>query len=195
LAKELLAEMSAISLPEYVFQRRCFVDLEEVWYSEVVRPQKMASFTKAEIESRVRGLIPDLVLWNAGRPLIVEIAVTHRVDAAKLARIEASNIPAIEIRLSREDAWLPRAELREKLKGDLTAKHWLFHPDQRNHEKNFSALLDDTAYFTEAGPLIHAKAVQCFTHVGPEPSGCATRRVCSSALPYRASRPATTLSK
>lgn len=49
------------------------------------------------LESRVAGLVPDVVLTVAGRPLLVEVAVTHPVDAAKADRLAAAGLSTVEV--------------------------------------------------------------------------------------------------
>jgi len=68
--------------------------------------------------------------------LIIEIAVTHKVARAKLREVRRRNLPAIEIRLDPSDSLLRRELLRNKLR-DASSKVWLFHPDQREAEREF----------------------------------------------------------
>jgi hypothetical protein len=71
------------------------------------------------------------------RDLILEIAVSHRVDRAKLRHIRRMNIPALELSLRAEDVLLSRAELLNRLIEDTSIKSWLFHPAQRSAEADW----------------------------------------------------------
>ena len=67
------------------------------------------------------------------------MAVTHEVTRAKLRKIRRRDLPAIEIRLDPSDSLLPRESLKEKLQRDLISKVWLFHPGQREAERQFAS--------------------------------------------------------
>jgi Competence protein CoiA-like family len=137
LAKELLAEMRSIVLPKYVFSRKQYVGIEEVSYEAEVRPEKLVSYDDTEVERSFADIIPDIVIKSGEHKLIVEVAVSHRVDEGKLARVATLGFPAVEIRLDRADACLSREELRQKLATDVSCKYWLFHPSQRRHEEKY----------------------------------------------------------
>ncbi len=143
LAKELIGEMRSISIPAYEFSRRESVGFHPVEYSKQLTREGEVSISKVQIEHRLSAIVPDLILWCGERSLIVEIAVTHRVDDLKRAEITATGLPAIEIRLTPADSLLSREELRAKLANDLSSKHWLFHPRQLEHEKKFRSLVED----------------------------------------------------
>lgn len=142
LAKEIFQQIREMELPAYEFSRSSYVNLERVRYSGVVREARRVAFNKVDTERPLSGLIPDIVIWNGKYPLIVEIAVTHRVDEEKRERIKALNTPAIEIRLSPADALLSREELLAKIESEPTCKHWLFHPHLAKHERKFQECLE-----------------------------------------------------
>lgn len=131
--------MSSILLPAYLFSRKKYVGMAEVAYAAQVRPEKLAIYDRTDVEPRLSGLVPDIVLRNGEHQLVVEVAVTHRVDDKKLSRVESLGLPAVEIRLNPADACLSREELRSKLGSDIGCKHWLFHPKQREHEEAYRA--------------------------------------------------------
>lgn len=143
LSKEIFGQLREMELPAYEFSRSSYVNLERVRYSGTVREARRVSFTRADIEIPLSGLIPDVVVWNGSHRLIVEIAVTHRVDQEKLDRIRTLGIPALEIRLCAADSLLTRAELMAKIESDRACKHWLFHPHLVRHERNFQERIEN----------------------------------------------------
>jgi hypothetical protein len=78
--------------------------------------------------------VPDLLLRSREEALILEIAVSHPVDRAKLRHIRRIDTPALELRLKAEHLLLSRAQLLERLVEDTSIKAWLFHPAQRSAE-------------------------------------------------------------
>lgn len=57
-------------------------------------------FDRAEIEVPFPGFKPDVVLYHADRPLLVEVLVTHATDDIKTERIRAAGLASLEIDLS-----------------------------------------------------------------------------------------------
>jgi hypothetical protein len=80
----------------------------------------------AALEQRLGDVVPDVIVTVRGRTLLVEIAVTHFCRPAKLARIRALGLPAIEIDLSAvaRDAG-PRAIAAAILRDG--PRRWLFN--------------------------------------------------------------------
>jgi hypothetical protein len=143
LAKELISGMDSMSIPAYEFLGREVVGSRTVEYCSLVTSEEKVAFSRVQVEHRLSGMVPDLLLWCGDRTLIVEIAVTHRVDEFKRAQIAEVGLPAIEIRLAPTDVVLSREELRAKLANDLASKQWLFHPKQLEHEEKFLSLVTD----------------------------------------------------
>lgn len=137
-AKEITSKLREIFLPEYRFSRS-----KKLKYGVVVTHERkitkpgIAKILSSAVEPPYGGFVPDVVLDCGKKSLIVEIAVTHKVDRLKLRRIRRANVPAIEICLESSDAFLSRAELTAKIAGDASLKRWLFHPGQRSAEGEF----------------------------------------------------------
>ena len=92
--------------------------------------------------------VPDVFLLRDGRKLLIEVAVTHFCDEAKIAEIRTKGIAAIEIDLSKvpRDAApdvVSKAVLRE------APRYWLFHPQ-----------IDDAVSKMQSTAKQQAKAVQ-----------------------------------
>lgn len=97
----------------------------------------LAQITKVSIEQSEGHFKPDVTLESNAKKLLVEIAVTHKVDRVKLRHIRKKNLPTIEIQLGLADAMLSRNELRDKLEKDIDSKRWLYHPEQKKEELIF----------------------------------------------------------
>lgn len=78
------------------------------------------------LEKHLGDFKPDLIVVRDGRSLLVEIYVTHKVDAEKRAKIEASGRMAIEIDLSKCRNDDPDF-LKDQILSDAP-REWLFHP-------------------------------------------------------------------
>lgn len=81
------------------------------------------------IEVQLGPIRPDLMAVPAGQPEIcVEIAVTHFVDSAKLARVRKTGVALVEIDLSshRRFTW---DSLREALLTGSAPREWRYHPE------------------------------------------------------------------
>lgn len=85
-------------------------------------------FGRVELESALGDIRPDLIGYCGERRLLIEIAVTHKVDAIKLAKIRALGLPAIEITLPQDGNPLDWSKLSDHILNSVSGKHWLYHP-------------------------------------------------------------------
>jgi hypothetical protein len=138
LAKELLSSVNSLALPSYTYRAKSKprfgvpVSIER----EILAASRVCIGSVA-VEQSVGPIVPDLLLRSDEGDLILEIAVSHRVDRAKLRHIRRMNIPALELSLRAEDVLLSRAELLKLLIEDTSIKSWLFHPAQRSAEADW----------------------------------------------------------
>jgi len=138
LAKELICNLPSIRLPQYKFQKEKRLKSGlPIKHEAIVVQGGEALISGAKVEQPAGRVIPDITLESNSKILFVEIAVTHKVDRAKLRHIRKSGIPTIEIHLNLEDATLSREKLSLKLQNDLNSKRWLFHPRQRKAEQEY----------------------------------------------------------
>ena len=80
---------------------------------------------RVRLETRSEGFVPDVIAESRGTALIVEIKVTHGVDEAKLAKIRAGGVSALEIDLSRTPKQATLAELTPLIVDRNENKRWL----------------------------------------------------------------------
>lgn len=144
LAKELLAESQVFVVPSYQFvkERRTKTG-EIVRHEALVAKGGIVDIHNVRVEEAEGDFVPDIVIETGSKSLIVEVAVTHKVERAKLRRMRRRELPAVEIRLDPSDSLLSRESLKRKLQCDLTSKVWLFHPAQRAAERVFVSKFRD----------------------------------------------------
>ena len=80
---------------------------------------------RVTLESRTKGFVPDVIVESQGTQLLVEIKVSHGVDEAKLAKIRAGGVSALEIDLSRTPRVATLAELKPLVVNKNENKRWL----------------------------------------------------------------------
>ena len=119
LAKEILEAELNLSLPEWC--------VTNGFRKKILQPGVSYAFDGAALEQRVGEVVPDVIVKKAERELLVEIFVTHACDNAKVAKIRALELSAIEIDLSA----LPHDAGREIVREQVLAqapRRWLTNP-------------------------------------------------------------------
>ena len=96
------------------------------------------TLSQVRLEAPMNGLVPDVVCiaQSSRNPsenftLLIEVAVTHRVDAAKSALIAARNLACVEIDLTRLESRQRRItvdQLQSAVIDDVQGKRWIFNP-------------------------------------------------------------------
>lgn len=84
-AKDLIDKEKRITLPPVFLAGRQLYDQTEI------------TFDKVELEKRTGNIVPDIVGYINGRPLLIEIAVTHYIHRQKANKIKQLGLSAIEI--------------------------------------------------------------------------------------------------
>lgn len=82
-----------------------------------------------KVEKRLGKIIPDIVLYKNGTPLILEVAVTNKVNEEKKKKIKGLDISTIEIKLNK--SLLINAFDKDKLEQDIIfntkGKSWVYN--------------------------------------------------------------------
>ncbi|HQO10635.1 MAG TPA: competence protein CoiA family protein [Clostridiales bacterium] len=94
----------------------------------IVYEPKTLTCNKVYLEKRFDDIIPDVIVEINGKPLIIEIAVTHFIDSEKKNKIAKHQIAAIEIDLSRYDRQITFDELETILFVNIENKKWIYNP-------------------------------------------------------------------
>lgn len=136
--KQLLASMERLLIAE---QR-----VEVIWTPPagapqltdvVTMPHRLLLLTRVRLEQHLGDIVPDVLLdchdeeeMFGDTEVMVEIAVTHRVDAVKLAKIRSRGTPCLEIDATR--IAMANQLTSERLAGLLArpsdAVRWVYHP-------------------------------------------------------------------
>jgi hypothetical protein len=124
-AKEVLARRLELKLPPLA--------ISEGPGKWIGYPGGTYGFDAALLESRLGEIIPDVVVRKGERHLLVEFFVTHACDEAKIARIGAMDVAAIEIDLSGLPRDTSRPDLEEAILATASRK-WLHNPKLRAAE-------------------------------------------------------------
>ena len=138
LCKEIFTELKYINLPPYIYKKTYKLKSGSIIsHNEEVVKGGEAIITNVSLEQNLYGFTPDIILECGTKKLIVEIAVTHKVDRLKLRKIREADVPAIEIQLHLDDTFASKIELTSKLRDAINTKQWLYHPKQKVAERNY----------------------------------------------------------
>lgn len=128
MAKDILALRKEITLPALTTY------LEEdgdPYVHQVLMPVQTVPLDSVVLEKICGVIIPDVVATSKGRRLIIEIAVTHFCDEAKIASIEKLGMSAIEIDLSElHRTGFTRDTVERAIVHGVTKKRWLYHANE-----------------------------------------------------------------
>lgn len=122
LAKQIIEDNKRIVIPKLTYNNEILVKEENIDFEIIELEKYLAEYS----------FKPDVIgttLYNNKRTnLIIEIAVTHKIDNVKLQKIKESNISTIEIYLDyREMLDKNLNEIKEIIINDTTNKKWIFN--------------------------------------------------------------------
>jgi hypothetical protein len=130
-AKEILAVNREILLPAVYIRFSSHRD------PVVLAEEGNFVLDEVRLERRTGDIIPDVLAFCRGIPLMVEIRVTHAVDSAKLQKIRAMGISAVEIDLSGPCFNLSRDTLTDFIVRQTANKTWLFNAKAEEYKRQF----------------------------------------------------------
>lgn len=93
---------------------------------------KTVSFDAVSVEVWLGGARPDIAATAGGKTLLVEVAVSHFVDDAKVALIRERGLAVVEVDLSGMVEGWTWASLSEAVVDRASGKRWLFNPKSEN---------------------------------------------------------------
>jgi hypothetical protein len=120
-AKSILSQRRQIVLPEvktHFWNSR---------YSCVLAHEQTYFLERVDVEKRVGLIIPDLLVYIRGRPIAIEVRVTHAVDKPKSAHYRSLSLSALEIDLSQAPRSLTFEELEPLVVGPGPHKMWVLN--------------------------------------------------------------------
>jgi hypothetical protein len=137
-AKLLTLSLPRIRVPEYsVLRDLRGIPIADAAAKSLIVRKAYCTVSSATLEPRLGAIIPDVVLSTDQGPIAVEIVVSHGVDRQKLRALRRLNLPALTVRLQPEHQWLTPDRLRAMLCDDESCKDWVFHPNQRDTERDW----------------------------------------------------------
>lgn len=120
-AKEILLRSGRIALPA------ARANYYGAGHTTIACAQQVYKFDSVQSERRLGQIVADLVAYIDGEPLIIEVKVTHAVDAEKMHKIRSLGISALEIDLASCVDDLSFATLASVVVEGYDAKRWLYN--------------------------------------------------------------------
>lgn len=136
--KELLAKTLRICTPAVRQTVSMVMPDGKVEELHALLPTMALALSNVRVEERLGNIVPDLMARardESGRlpefELLIEVAVTHQVDAVKAARVVARDVACLEIDVSLLGVAgrIHVDRLRELVGGDPKNKRWIYHPE------------------------------------------------------------------
>lgn len=135
-AKEILAKEKRIILPEL------YAKIGDFGKQKLLDEYKLCA-DKVEIEKAIQDIRPDVIFVKNGRPIAIEVFVTHEVDLEKEKKFQKYNLSAIEIRL---DHLIDKANNLDLLKKciieETDKKRWIYNTREDELTENKLAELE-----------------------------------------------------
>lgn len=132
-AKEVILESMGLMLPALPNS-----DNEAAWWT----------FEKLLPEFSLGLIRPDLIGYFDGEPILIEIAVTHFIDAEKLKRFEVFKSKCIEIDLSqllKSDIAIPSIEAKQQILENLENRRWIYpFTEKSSKQQKFTCSYQDS---------------------------------------------------
>jgi hypothetical protein len=126
-----LEESLYITLPELVIEEQVsgsvFGQMLTKKGSATVCEQQTVNIEKVKLENHLKPIIPDVIAYINGVPILLEIAVTHFVNKDKQRKINNLGIFCIEIDLSNVARDIDLETIRSIVVDSVTEKKWIFH--------------------------------------------------------------------
>ncbi|NSB15174.1 hypothetical protein [Clostridium beijerinckii] len=132
-AKEVIEEEKKIKIPKLIYNKN-FKEFEIV-------KEQMIDFDKIELEKYLSDFDfkPDIIIFKNDVPLIIEVAVTHKIDEEKKNKIIKSNISTVEIYLDKDEIFqLSKEELTSKIINNTDNKRWIFNRLEESKRKSIN---------------------------------------------------------
>lgn len=133
--KKILEHEKRINLPELLARADREAPRAGGYSKEWRKPSEMVTLREVSLEKRLGRVIPDVIATVADSSvegqvytLLIEVTVTNTITDERLQRIQSTNLPTLEIDISRMGGLVTRDELVKLIVEELVAKRWLHHP-------------------------------------------------------------------
>jgi len=130
-AKQLLVETGSVLVPALEGRASHRLPDGRLGEATVVKPPERWTLTQLREEVAVGVYRIDVVGTHEGRPVLIEVAVTHFVDPEKRKALSELEAPCFEISLDmdRHEAW-SWEDLHEEVLERPENRQWIVHPEQ-----------------------------------------------------------------
>jgi hypothetical protein len=147
-AKEILERRRKIRLPKVEVE---FNSYRDNW---VISDEMVIEFDKVRLEYMMDKIVPDVFVYVKGRPLLIEITVTHQTEASKINKIMGLGLSCLELDLSRIKREISLEELEEIVIERVEHKGWL-HNERSSIYKNKAISLTEKKRVIQRGFANH----------------------------------------
>lgn len=156
-AKKVIEQAGGIMLPSLSITRTTLLPDGRSGAGEASLPASWIDFDSVQLEVRIGSVIPDVVGMTGKAMHLIEIGVSHFVDAEKLSTLQQIGLPAIEIDLSQyeQESW-DWSELEQAIIQSTENKTWLYCPHLSYLEKLAAERAEQAAL---NHPLVQASIV------------------------------------
>jgi len=120
-AKEIFTLTNSLILPSLVPQSN---------NSSYLLMNPTFNYTEAFIEKKIADFIPDICLVNGDVKLLIEIVVTHEIDASKDYKLKIEGIPVLVIDLSSLEGVIDDTTFKDILLNESINKYWYLKPNK-----------------------------------------------------------------
>jgi hypothetical protein len=134
-AKTVLQQSLEIALPELIIHEQVSGEVSGQKRTKSGRTSVcdmvVKKIDRVEVEKSLNKIVPDVIAYIDGQPLLIEIAVTHFIDEHKEQKINDIKINTVEIDLSDVDRSIGIDSIRKAVVDSISNKKWFFHSDEK----------------------------------------------------------------
>jgi len=129
-AKQLIVREGTTLVPALEVRQTHQLDDGRLGEAALVRPPETWTLTAAREEVVVGAYRIDVAGTHDGRPVFIEVTVTHAVDDPKCKALSLLGVHCFEILLDpyKNESWT-WSSLRQEVLESAENRHWIFHPD------------------------------------------------------------------
>lgn len=129
MTKQIISEVGRLTFPELTVSvsEKDHIGKEHTKTAQVTDSTEHV-FDRVELEKRFDEIRPDIIAYEDGVPMLIEVAVTHFTEKDKKQKIRDNHLYAIEIDLSKVYYSTTKEELTSLIYGKEAVKKWLSHP-------------------------------------------------------------------
>lgn len=121
-AKELLETHKKIVIPKV--DLKIGPDNKKHW---ILSKEREIVFDEVKLEIYYDGVIPDVLVYVKGKPLMIEITVTHKTNKEKIQKVKEQGISILEVDLADFEREFSIEDLEKEVIYNTANKKWLLN--------------------------------------------------------------------